>query len=122
MKTIPVENKWYTMTELYRAASGSKAKRGLFGYMLKTGRPDHPIFGGAMLLLCGLTALGKNEVYSLRCELDDMSKEEIMAVAEAALAGCFKEYEVSEKEIQKTIKALNKLPPLDRCFEKEKGA
>lgn len=114
MKTIKVQQTYYTIPELYRVASGSKARRGLAGYMIKTGRGDNTVFGGAIALLCGLESLDKNEVYSLDKRENAQTNKEIMSLAEAALAGCFhKDYEIPEKEVQSMIRNFNKLPPLE---------
>jgi len=115
MKTIIVQQTYYTIPELYRAASGSKARRGLAGYMIKTGCAHDTVFGGAMYLLCALESLGEHEVYTLdKRETYNVNKE-ITSLAEAALAGCFhKRYELPQREVQNMLQAFDELPPLDR--------
>ena len=113
MKTIRVQQTYYTLPELYRVAAGSKARRCLLGYMLKTGRADNTVFGGAMALLCGLGTLGENEVYTLDKRETLAVNKEILSLAEAAMAGCFHEFEMSQREIHKIIQAFDRLPPLE---------
>lgn len=114
MKSIRVQQTYYTMPELYRAAAGSKARRGLAGYMIKTGRADNTVFGGAMALLCGLDTLDKHEVYSLDKRENSQINKEILGLAEAAMAGCFHaDYEMPEKEVRRMIRALDNMPPLE---------
>lgn len=114
MKTIKVQQTYYTIPELYRVASGSKARRDLAGYMIKTGRGDNTVFGGAIALLCGLESLDKNEVYALDKRENSQTNKEIMSLAEAALAGGFhKDFGLSEQEVRRMIRNLDNLPPLE---------
>ena len=114
MKNIIVQQAYYTIPELYRIASGSKARRGLAGYMIKTGRADNTIMGGAMYLLYGLESLKKNELYNLDRRESSKTNKEIMSLAETALAGKFHvDFEIPEKECRRMIQTLDKLPPLE---------
>lgn len=114
MKTLVVQQTYYTIPDIYRLAAGSRARRGLAGYMIKTGRGDNTVFGGAMHLLCALESLDKNELYNLEHRENAKINREIMSLAEAALAGCFqKDYEIPERECKRMIRALDNLPPLE---------
>lgn len=114
MKTIACQQVSYTIPGLYRAAAGSKARRGLAGYAIKTGRGADPIFGGAMNLLCALESLRPNEVYTLDCRETPETKRDILGLAEAAMAGCFRvDFEIPEKEVRRMINNFDRLKPLE---------
>ena len=106
MKNIKVMATVYNLSELYKVSSKSKARRGLFGYMLHTARPDNQVCGGAMRLVEDLESVGSN-LYKLN--LVDKYGKEIVAVAEVALAGGFNKFALSKKEINKTLKSIVKL-------------
>lgn len=105
MKTITINEVGWDLHILYREAIQTKARRGLFGYMLRTGRADNLIFGGAFQLLKQLEPVWGKAAYSLRPETS--AAREIIAVTEAALAGGFDRFALSRREMQRTIKALN---------------
>ncbi len=104
MKTITINEVGWDLHLLYREAIQTKARRGLFGYMLRTGRADNLIFGGAFQLLRQLEPVWGKEAYSLRSET--AAAREIIAVTEVALAGGFDRFALSRREMQRTIKAL----------------
>jgi len=106
MKNIKVQQKYYTLSELYQIAEGSKSRRGLFGYMMKTGRTDNTIMGGAMFLLEKLEDVG-HDLYKLI--IPDESGREIAAVAEAAMAGAFNDYAMSRRSIHHIARKIEKL-------------
>ena len=114
IKTIKIQQTYYDFGQLYRAAAGSKARRGLAGYAIKMGHGNDTIFGGAMHLLCELESLRENEVYTLECHESPEVKRDILGLAEAALAGVFHKlkFEIPEKEVRQMIQNFDKLPPL----------
>ena len=106
MKNIKVMATVYNLSELYKVSGKSKARRGLFGYMLHTARPDNQVFGGAMRLVEDLESVGSN-LYKLNME--DEYGEEIAFIAEMALTGKFKKFALSKREIKKRTKYIVKL-------------
>ena len=110
MKTIRVQQVYYTIPELYRMAAGSKARRGMAGYAIKTGRADNTVFGGAIRLLCDLESLEKNERYALDKRETAQITKDIVGCAEAAMAGAFHKYELTEREIRDMIRNLERVP------------
>jgi len=105
MKTITINEVGWDLHLLYREAIQTKARRGLFGYMLRTGRADNLIFGGAFQLLKQLEPVWGKEAYSLRSATS--ATRDIIAIVEVALAGGFDRFALSRKEMQRTIKALD---------------
>lgn len=105
MKTICINETGWDLHLLYREAIQTKARRGLFGYMLRTGRTDNLIFGGAFHLLKQLEPVWGKEAYSLRSETP--AARDIIAVAEVALAGGFDKFALSKREMRNTIRALD---------------
>jgi len=107
MKSISVIETYWDLKRLYQEAAGSKARRGLFGYMLKTGRTDNTVLGGAFKLVCDLESVPKHNAYKLKIE--SASGREIVAAAEVALAGGFDRFAPPVKEIRKTCRALKNI-------------
>lgn len=105
MKTINVIECGWDLKRLYKEAIQTKARRGLFGYMLRTGRCDNLTFGGAFQLICQLEPVWGKEAYNLRSETH--AAKEIVAVAEVAMAGGFDKFAPSKHEMRRTIKALD---------------
>ena len=101
MKTIKVmETKWDVLP-LYEAAT-TKARRGLLGYMIKTGRSDDLIFGGAFSLLRDI-----EECHGLyRLKLYGNYKE-IAYITEVAQNGGFDKFAISKMEIKRITNMLN---------------
>ena len=110
MKTIKVMECGWDLKYLYKEAIQTKARRGLFGYMLRTGRCDNTTLGGAFYLLKQLEPVWGKVAYELKKYPNngDVAKE-IIAVAEFALAGGFNGFAPSCSEMKKTIKALDKI-------------
>lgn len=112
MTEIKVAPTYYTITDLYKTVNGgSRAMRGLFGYMMKTGRLNDVIFGGAVALLNDLEKLDKNEVYQVKVDpgYSSPSLQDITELVKAARAGVFKPYEIPQRDISKTLSAVSKL-------------
>lgn len=105
MKTVKVMECGWDLKFLYREAIRTKPRRGLFGYMLRTGRCDNLTFGGAFYLLQQLESVWGKEAYNLK--LESAVAKEIIAIAEVALAGGFDKFAPSKREMANTIKALD---------------
>lgn len=108
MKEFKIADTYWNIGSLYSAAHKSKARRGLFGYMLFTGRIYDTILGGGFRLLMDMETLGKGECYSLDASGSSNARE-IIAVVEVAMAGGFSRFEVPAWEIRKTAKTIKKL-------------
>lgn len=104
MKTIIVMDTYWDIKMLYREAAQSKARRGLFGYMLKTGRTENAVFGGAFRLICDIESVPKHNTYRLHVESEN--GKEIIAAAEIAMAGGFDHFAISAREIKRTCRNL----------------
>lgn len=107
MRTIYINETGWDLHLLYRNAIRTKARRGLFGYMLRTGRVDNLIFGGAFQLIMELEPVWGKEAYHLKSETSHA--REIIAVAEVALAGGFDKFALSKREMKNTIRALDEI-------------
>jgi hypothetical protein len=107
MKQIKVMETYYDITTLYKKAAQSKPRRALFGYMMRTGRTDNTVFGGAFRLIEELEEVPKNDVYKLK--LTSLKSPEIVAVAEVAIAGGFNQFAIPFWDIKRTAKALEAL-------------
>lgn len=105
MKTVKVIECGWNLELLYKEAIRTKARRGLFGYMLRTGRCDNLTFGGAFYLLQQLETVWGKEAYTLKPET--ANAKEIIAVAEVAMAGGFNKFALSKREMSNTIRALD---------------
>lgn len=107
MKTVKVQESGWDLKFLYKEAIQTKARRGLFGYMLRTGRCDNTVLGGAFYLLRQLESVWGKEAYTLKMETNEATAREIIAVAEFAMAGGFDQFAPSRREMSRTIKALD---------------
>ena len=100
MKTIKVmETKW-DILPLYQAAI-TKASRGLLGYMIKTGRSDDLIFGGAFSLLREIESC--HGLYRLKLH---GNYKEIIYITEIAQNGGFDKFAISKTEIKRITNML----------------
>ena len=104
MKRITVMDTYWDIKMLYREAAQSKARRGLFGYMLRTGKMENAVFGGAFRLICDLESVPKHSAYRLRVET--ANGKEIIAAAELAMAGGFDRFALPAREIKRTCRNL----------------
>lgn len=109
MKTIKVMESGWNLKLLYSEAIETKARRGLFGYMLRTGRCDNTVLGGAFYLLRQLESVWGKEAYTLKLESNSATAKEIIAVAEFAMAGGFDRFAPTRREMMRTMKALSEI-------------
>ena len=108
MKTFNVVEVHWDLDLLYKQAGLTKARRGLFGYMLHTERMRDGVFGGAFRLLMEMENLGKNECYRLVSQ-SGVPCHDIVAITEAALAGGFSRFAVPAREIRRVSVAMEEL-------------
>lgn len=107
MKTVKVMECGWDLKLLYKEAILTKPRRGLFGYMIRTGRCDNTILGGSFYLLQQLEPVWGKEAYHLKLETNSATAREIIAMAEFAMAGGLNRFAPSRREMSKTIKALD---------------
>lgn len=106
MATIKIYDVTYDILTLYRKAN-SDAQRALIGYIIKSGKVNDPIFGGAFALLHSIercTTTG--EIYKLWPMVDPEIEKKIVHVAQMALDGKLDKFAITEPERSKTIKYL----------------
>lgn len=107
MKTIKVMPTAYNIKSLYRNAV-TVEQRELLGYMIRTGRTDNAILGGAFCLLGELNEITKTETYAFDLKNEEVARE-IIAIAEAARARVFKKFGISKREVRKTSKNISNI-------------
>lgn len=107
MKTIKVMPTTYNIKSLYRNAISCE-QRELLGYMIKTGRTDNSILGGAFHLLGELDKISKTETYAFSWE-EENDATDIISIAEAARARAFKKFGISKREVRKINKNIKNL-------------
>ena len=104
--TIKIYDIAYDTISLYRKAN-TPAQRALAGYIIKSGKTNDTIFGGAFNLLRGIESCNaKGEIYELYPMVDKETKKKIMHVAQVTLDGKLDKFAISERERQDTIKYL----------------
>ena len=105
MKIIKVMETVYDIKTLYKEAS-TQAQRALVGYMLKTGKTNDVILGGAFTLVKDVERC-KGKLYKLitRTAAEENEKQ-IISIAETAMAGGFNQFALSKREIRRTLKRI----------------
>lgn len=104
--TIKITETTYDALTLYRKAN-TDSQRALAGYIIKSGKINDPIFGGAFdLLRCIERCNETGEIYELYSLVDPETKKKIKHVAQIAIDGKFDKFMISERECQHTIKCL----------------
>ena len=107
MKIIKIFDSIYDPHTLYSKAS-TDSLQALTGYIIKTGKVNDPIFGGAFALLCGIEHCNANgEIYKLYPMVDEETERKIIHVAQLALDGKLDKFAISETECKKIIRYLN---------------
>ena len=105
MTIIHVSEMGWDIKSLYSNAD-TKAKRGLMGYMMRTGRSDDLVFGGAFALVRDIEAYScHGNVYKL--SICSPRAKEIIAIAETAMAGGFDKFAFSKREIRRIGRRIN---------------
>lgn len=106
MATIKIFDVIYDTTTLYKKAN-SDAQRSLLGYIVKAGKTNDPIFGGAFALLHSIERCNANgEIYKLYPMVDEHTEKKIVHVAQMALDGKLDKFAVNETERSRTLKYL----------------
>ena len=106
MTTIKIFDAVYDTTYLYKKAS-TEAQRSLLGYIIKAGKTNDPIFGGAFALLHSIERCNANEdIYRLYPVVDHETEKKIIHVAQMALDGKLDKFSIKESERSVTLKYL----------------
>lgn len=104
--TIKIYDVAYDTVTLYRKAN-TPTQRALAGYIIKSGKVNDTIFGGAFNLLRGIeNCNAKGEIYELYSMVDKDTKKKIIHVAQVAMDGKLDKFTISERERQDTIRYL----------------
>lgn len=106
MTTIKIYDVTYDALTLYRKAN-TDAQRALVGYIIKSGRVNDTIFGGAFALLRNIERCNYNgEIYKLYSMVDQETERKIVHVTQMALDGKLDKFAINETERTRTIKCL----------------
>lgn len=104
MKLIYVmETKW-DIENLYASAT-TKAQRSLLGYMIKTGRSDDLIFGGAFAMLRDV----ENCATLYRLTINTNHYKDIIKIAQEAKQGTFRRFAFSKREIRHILRICERM-------------
>jgi len=107
MKTIKIYDVICDTSTLYSKAS-TDALQALAGYIIKSGKANDAIFGGAFALLRSIercNAVG--EIYKLYPMVDEETEKKIIHVAQLALDGKFDKFSISETECKRILRYLS---------------
>lgn len=104
MKTIKVMECMYDIKTLYRMAS-TNAERALLGFMIKSGKTNDMIFGGAFSLVHAVENC--HGLYRLLPYCDTKENErKIVYIAEKAMDGEWNDFTISKKDIAYNLKRI----------------
>lgn len=107
MKTIKIFDATYDTMTLYRKAN-TCAQQALAGYIIKAGKINDPIFGGAFGLIRSIEHCNETgEIYKLYSLVDDQTERQIIHVAQLALDGKLDKFTISKTECDRIVKYLN---------------
>jgi hypothetical protein len=106
MAIIKIYDVVYDTTTLYKKAN-TDAQRAMLGYIIKSGKTNDPIFGGAFALLRSIERCNNNgEIYKLYPIVDEATEKKIVHVAQMALDGKLDKFAINETERNRTLKYL----------------
>lgn len=104
--TIKVYDCIYEPNALYREAK-TPAQRALVGYIIKAGKINDAVFGGAFMVLHAIErCMQREEIYELYNCVDNETKKHILHIAQIALDGKFNRFAISERERNDILKNL----------------
>ena len=105
--TIKINHHTYNTLTLYKRASTS-AERAFAGYIIRSGKTNDPILGGAFDVLCKIErCMDTGEVYELYNLLTSEEKRKIIDYVQMAIDGKFDQFAFSETEKRNMIKYLS---------------
>jgi len=104
--TIKINHHTYDTLTLYKKAV-TDAQRALAGYIIRSGKVNDKILGGAFNVLCKIEHCNEeNEVYELYNLLTNEEKRKILSYVQMALDGKFDKFMVSVVECRNMAKCL----------------
>lgn len=109
MKIVKLYDTIYEINTLYHKAN-TPAQRALAGYIIKSGKTQDSIFGGAFQLLCDVERCMRNEdIYMIHSYVDRKTESMISHVAQKALNGDFNAFVLRKADIEAIVKALSEI-------------
>lgn len=104
--TIKINHHVFETLTLYKRASTS-AQRSLAGYIIRSGKANDPILGGAFHVLCKIERCNEqNEIYELYNLLSAQEKRKVLDYVQMAMDGEFDQFMFTESERRNMIKCL----------------
>lgn len=105
--TIKINHHVFETLTLYRRAD-TEAQKSLAGYIMKTGKVNDPILGGAFRVLCKIERCNdEGEVYELYNLLTSQEKRKVIDYVQMAMDGEFSPFMFTEAERRSMIKHLS---------------
>lgn len=104
--TIKINTHLFETLTLYKRAS-TEAQRALAGYIIRSGKVNDPILGGAFHVLCKIERCNEEgEIYELYNLLSSQEKRKVLDYVQMAMDGELDQFMVSEAERRNMIKCL----------------
>lgn len=105
--TIKINHHTFETLMLYKQAN-TEAQRSLAGYIIRSGKANDPILGGAFHALRLIERCNNvGEVYELYNLVSNEEKRKILDYVQMAMDGDFSQYIISESERRNMIKCLS---------------
>lgn len=105
--TIKINHHTFETLTLYKRAS-TEAQRALAGYIIRSGKTNDSILGGAFHILCKVERCNKEgEIYELYNLLSATEKRKALEYVQMALDGDFDAFMFNETERKNMIKHLS---------------
>jgi hypothetical protein len=104
--TIKINHRTCDTLTLYKR-SVTEEQRALAGYIIRSGKVNDPILGGAFYVLCNIQRCNEeNEVYELYNLLTNAEKRKVLDYVQMAMNGKFDKFMVTVVECRNMVKCL----------------
>ena len=104
--TIKITHHVYETITLYKRAS-TEAQRALAGFIIKSGKVNDPILGGAFHVLCKIERCNEEgEIYELYNLLSTQEKRKILDYVQMAMDGELDQFMATTTECKNMVKCL----------------
>ena len=104
--TIKINHHTFETLTLYKRAN-TEAQRSLAGYIIRSGKVNDPILGGAFHVLCKIERCNEEgEIYELYNLLNAQEKRKILDYVQMAMDGEFDQFMITETERRSMMKCL----------------
>lgn len=104
--TIKINHHTFETLTLYKRAH-TEAQKGLAGYIIRSGKVNDPILGGAFHTLCKIERCNEEgEVYELYNLLTSEEKRKVLDYVQMAMDGDLDQFAINEQERKSMIKHL----------------